>query len=224
MKLATLKLPIVLSLTAHGVILGGVGFGFAGNSEVRDFQNQHYFTVSFEKGVPDGDRNSNEIEQPAFEQSLIEVAPVVSLNPVKEISREEPQKSKPAPQRNQRKEIERKGSVLPALGVQEGSGESSGGAGLGLSFLTASMKFAPKPPYPPVARKVGAEGTVVLNAIIDQLGAVKKVSMITSSGRHDLDDAAQSTVASKWRFNPARKEGIPVESEEQVVVVFRLEG
>lgn len=224
MNLASIKLPILLSLTAHGVVLGGVGFGlgFIGNSEINNPQSTQYFTVSIEQGVPEGSKNSKEIEQPVNLEPVIEEAPVVSLNRVKKVSNVEPKKSKSAPK--QKENTERKGSVLPALGVQDGASGNTSGNGIGVSFLTASMKFAPKPPYPPVARKVGAEGTVVLNALIDQLGSVKKVSMITSSGRHDLDDAAQSTVASKWRFNPAKKEGIPVESEEQVVVVFRLEG
>jgi protein TonB len=48
------------------------------------------------------------------------------------------------------------------------------------------------------------------------------VSVKQSSGFPLLDDSATSTVRGRWRFIPARHDGVPVESRVTVPIRFRL--
>src|SRR5438876_933963 len=50
------------------------------------------------------------------------------------------------------------------------------------------------------------------------------VRMIRSSGFAPLDESAVTTVRERWRFVPARRDGVPVESRVTVPIRFRLAG
>ncbi len=80
----------------------------------------------------------------------------------------------------------------------------------------------PKPPYPPDARKLGVEGSVLLRVKIDASGRVTLATVLNSSGRQDFDLAAVNTVMSKWKFRPAKTAGIAVPCERTISVEFRL--
>lgn len=61
--------------------------------------------------------------------------------------------------------------------------------------------FQPKPKYPMIARRRGWEGTVVLNLEMLADGSIGTVEVVYSSGYHQLDKMAKTTVQ-RWKHEP----------------------
>lgn len=78
------------------------------------------------------------------------------------------------------------------------------------------------PPYPPVARKLGEQGTVKLRLTIATSGAVTAADVVQSSGFPDLDQTALSWVMAHWKYKPAVQNGVAVTSTTLAAVVFNL--
>ncbi len=78
-----------------------------------------------------------------------------------------------------------------------------------------------RPPYPRNAHRFGIEGTVVLQAEVNEEGVPLQVRVFQSSGNELLDESALTTVA-KWRFSPARKDGVIVRSFVKIPITFSL--
>lgn len=94
------------------------------------------------------------------------------------------------------------------------SGRVEGGAGRAAAEGSGSFEGAAalsgyqvKPPYPAAAQRLGLEGTCVIEMEIDAFGAVVRVTLVEGTGHPCLDEAALSA-ARRWRFRPARKNGI----------------
>ena len=81
----------------------------------------------------------------------------------------------------------------------------------------------PKPPYPLAARRRGIEGRVLLAVQVLADGSCAEVQLKRSSGHPQLDDAALSTVR-RWRFLPAERAGVAIDSWAEVPISFRLNG
>ncbi|HUJ03677.1 MAG TPA: energy transducer TonB, partial [Rhizomicrobium sp.] len=79
------------------------------------------------------------------------------------------------------------------------------------------------PPYPPVARRLNHQGTVVLNIAISDKGAITDVQVAQSSGFSELDDTAVGWVKAHWRYRAATEAGRPVASTVQARVRFNLQ-
>ncbi len=86
---------------------------------------------------------------------------------------------------------------------------------------TPSYRFNPEPDYPPMARRRGLEGRVLLNVMVTSQGRVAEARIAQSSGHALLDEAAEKAVR-RWEFEPGRIGVFPVESEVQVPVQFKL--
>lgn len=80
----------------------------------------------------------------------------------------------------------------------------------------------PAPPYPPLSRRMGEEGKVILRVSVNSNGTADHVEIRTSSGSQRLDDSAQRTVAT-WKFIPAKRGDEPVQSWVLVPIIFKLE-
>jgi protein TonB len=78
------------------------------------------------------------------------------------------------------------------------------------------------PPYPPMARKLGEQGTVKLKLTISTSGAVVAADIVQSSGFPDLDQTALSWVMAHWKYKPAVQGGVAVTSTAMAAVVFNL--
>ncbi len=78
-----------------------------------------------------------------------------------------------------------------------------------------------KPHYPLVARRRGIEGVVLLRVTVGAQGNVLEIKVERSSGHDSLDDSARKSVK-KWRFVPARRNGVAVQASVTVPVRFRL--
>jgi protein TonB len=86
----------------------------------------------------------------------------------------------------------------------------------------ASDLHNPKPPYPPVSRSKGEQGTVLLKVCVSATGAVDSVDVAKSSGFVRLDRSANDTVM-RWRFHPARKSGQAIPMCYQLPIRFSLD-
>jgi len=78
------------------------------------------------------------------------------------------------------------------------------------------------PPYPPIAMRLGEEGTVRLHIALDSAGRISGVSVLKTSGSERLDNAAVSWVTRHWRYAPATRDGKPVASMVLADVRFDL--
>ncbi len=76
-----------------------------------------------------------------------------------------------------------------------------------------------EPSYPPIAQSARVEGTVTLEATIDETGAVVNIRVI---GSVPLLDAAAKEAVSKWRYSPTTLNGEKVPVLVTVRVTFRL--
>jgi periplasmic protein TonB len=75
------------------------------------------------------------------------------------------------------------------------------------------------PQYPAIAKAAGVQGVVVLQATISQNGLIQNLRVI--SGPPMLQRAAMEAVRS-WRYKPYLLNGVPVEVETTINVVFNL--
>jgi protein TonB len=118
-------------------------------------------------------------------------------------------------------------------GADSGNGNGTGGgAGYGIGGggdggdpnSTAHADYArnPLPVYPAVARRRAEQGTVTVSVLVGADGSVERAEVEKSSGFDALDDAALETVRARWRFVPARRGGIAVESWVLVPIRFAL--
>lgn len=80
----------------------------------------------------------------------------------------------------------------------------------------------PSPAYPPLSRRLGEEGKVLLRVSVTPQGTADAIEIRTSSGSARLDEAAQKTVRS-WRFIPAKRGETAVQSWVLVPIIFKLE-
>jgi TonB family protein len=80
--------------------------------------------------------------------------------------------------------------------------------------------FKPKPAYTPEARQLGIEGEVLLDVMFGASGEIHVLRVIRGLG-HGLDESAQRA-AQQIRFNPAKKDGQPYDSNAVVHIVFAL--
>jgi protein TonB len=93
---------------------------------------------------------------------------------------------------------------------------------LTLPTFDAAYLRNPPPRYPPVARRNGDQGTVMLKVLVSPEGVPARVELDQSSGSSPLDGAALDAVKA-WRFVPARRGAQNIEAWVRVPVVFRLE-
>lgn len=80
----------------------------------------------------------------------------------------------------------------------------------------------PAPAYPPLSRRMGEEGKVILRVSVTPQGTADTVEIKTSSGSTRLDEAALRTVRN-WRFVAAKRGDTPVQSWVLVPIIFKLE-
>ncbi|MFH1816452.1 MAG: energy transducer TonB [Pseudomonadota bacterium] len=80
----------------------------------------------------------------------------------------------------------------------------------------------PKPPYPALSKRLGEEGVVRLNILVNPDGSVARLEIVKSSGYARLDESARKTVQSSWKFEPARQAGKPVAAWVIVPIQFTL--
>lgn len=155
------------------------------------------------------------------------VAP--SVPPVNPVTTEVPASTSSGPPPPPGTEI-RIGAIGPA-GVDGGDGKSMVDiyrppepkkpepVHVGGDIKAPTRSYYVDPVYPSVALAVKEEGTVTLEATIDEAGNVKNLKVI---GSRPLLDKAAIEAVSKWRYTPTRLNGVAVPIILTVRVTFAL--
>jgi len=79
-----------------------------------------------------------------------------------------------------------------------------------------------EPVYPSAALRFGKEGSVTINALISETGNVIRTGIL--KGLQDdmgLEQAAQDAVK-RWKFQPAKKDGVAVKVWKPIVITFKM--
>jgi TonB family protein len=88
--------------------------------------------------------------------------------------------------------------------------------------LEAEVLLLPAPEYPPRSRRLGEEGTVLLEIEVLPDGAIGQVRVVEAPAYPRLVSAAIEAVR-QARFRPASRNGVPVSSSVEVPIRFRLD-
>lgn len=80
----------------------------------------------------------------------------------------------------------------------------------------------PKPPYPPISKRLGEQGKVVVRVLINTQGTAEKGEIKRSSGFDRLDQTALNTVL-RWRYVPGKRAGVAETMWFDVPINFVLE-
>jgi protein TonB len=91
---------------------------------------------------------------------------------------------------------------------------------VGGEIKTPALVLRVEPVYPPFAMAANIQGTVILEAVVDEQGAVQDVKVLRSQGL--LDRAAIAAVR-QWRYSPLLLNGRPEQFVLTVVLTFSLE-
>ena len=87
-------------------------------------------------------------------------------------------------------------------------------------FTPVEILFKPKPAYTVEAREMRLEGEVSLQVVFQASGTIRVVRVVQGLG-HGLDEAAQQA-ALRVRFKPAKRGGVPVDTNATIKISFEL--
>jgi len=90
------------------------------------------------------------------------------------------------------------------------------------SSKAAYLNNAP-PPYPPISRRLGEAGRVVVRVLIGTDGRAQDARIQRSSGFERLDQVALETARHRWRYVPGTRGGVPEAMWFNVPINFVLE-
>lgn len=108
----------------------------------------------------------------------------------------------------------------PGVGPGWGGGIGGGAYTIGGGVTAPRVIYAPDPEFSEEARKMKYQGTAVLWLIVGTDGRPREISVLQSLGM-GLDEKAIEALR-HWRFEPGRKDGIPVAVQVNVEVNFHL--
>lgn len=98
--------------------------------------------------------------------------------------------------------------------------EGTVAAGTESSWVPASYRQAPAPPYPPAMRERRLQGVVGVRIHVDEVGCPVQVDITAPSGHQVLDDTARQWILRHWLFTPASRAGQPMASTVRTQVRF----
>lgn len=118
-------------------------------------------------------------------------------------------------------------AVQPSTSVDgsASAGVEQGGVASGPAVTFPGYRLGdahtPAPDYPWSARRRGVEGRVVVRLRVDAQGNPMFAELVHSSGDSALDRAALQTLR-HWRLRPATLDGLPVDGQVVVPILFKL--
>jgi protein TonB len=95
-------------------------------------------------------------------------------------------------------------------------------AKISLPSSDADYLSNPKPPYPPMSKRLGEQGKAIVRVLIGADGQPQKAELRQSSGFERLDQSALATVM-KWRYVPGKRDGVAEAMWFSVPISFVLE-
>jgi periplasmic protein TonB len=108
----------------------------------------------------------------------------------------------------------------PGVGAGSGGGIGGGVFKVGGGISAPEAISTPDPEYTEEARNAKTQGTCILWLIVDDQGHPRDIKIVRGLG-HGLDSKAVEAVK-QWRFQPALKDGHPVNVQISVEVGFKL--
>ena len=88
-------------------------------------------------------------------------------------------------------------------------------SGLGEGDITIALQTVFKYPKPDLSSLPrGTKGDVILNAVIDEHGKISELTLLKGLGS-PVDDMVIAAVR-QWEYTPAKKNGVPVTSEQEL--------
>jgi periplasmic protein TonB len=108
----------------------------------------------------------------------------------------------------------------PGTGPGKGGGCCDGTFVVGGDVSAPTVIYRVEPEYSEEARRARYQGTVVLQAVIRRDGKVDTIHLVRTLG-FGLDQNAIEALK-QWRFHPAMKDGVPVDSTLNIEVRFNL--
>jgi TonB family protein len=106
-------------------------------------------------------------------------------------------------------------SRTAAAGAGGASGAEGGPA------VPPKLVSTPKPEYPPLARKLGVQGVVVLSVLVDEQGRVEDVQLLEGISQNVGINEAALQVARGARFTPATRNGTRVKMWTRLRIPFK---
>jgi periplasmic protein TonB len=83
------------------------------------------------------------------------------------------------------------------------------------------VRIAGGPPqYPVIAREAHVQGTVILEAVINERGRIERLRVLKSE---PLLDAAAISAVESWRYTPTLLNGVPVSVLMTITINFTLQ-
>lgn len=79
-----------------------------------------------------------------------------------------------------------------------------------------------KPEYPFRAKRMGIEGHVTVQFLVDREGKTRDITIVAAEPKGVFDQAVRNTVP-RWRFKPGKKAGRPVDTWVEMTIRFELE-
>jgi len=79
-----------------------------------------------------------------------------------------------------------------------------------------------QPDYPAGERRMGNEGKVVIRVLIGPDGRVKQVERVSAASAA-FWQVTERQALSRWRFRPATRDGVAIESWRTMTVRFEME-
>jgi TonB family protein len=108
----------------------------------------------------------------------------------------------------------------PGVGTGSGGGIGGGVFKVGGGISAPQAIATPDPEYTEEARNAKTQGTVILWLIVDDQGKPRDIRIVRGLG-FGLDARAIDAVK-QWKFEPAMKDGHPVNVQISVEVGFKL--
>lgn len=111
----------------------------------------------------------------------------------------------------------------PATAAQAGADTASTAPEATAQTSAAVLLKAVPPRYPIQAKRANQEGVVVVGYTVGADGSVSNVKVVSSQPRHIFDREAVDAVE-RWKFQPAMRGGVAVESTGERRIEFKLGG
>jgi TonB family protein len=211
---AVRKLPPLAGIvTEHTTLYAGPGIFYPivgelpSNTQVHVFTRDHdFYAVDYQDQVAYADIDAIDVSAAGSKQvdvATTSAAPNTTATTETTASEEPPEQAPPAaaPEMN----ADRSGvySAVPPGGTQP----------------EETNRVIPR--YPPLARRAGVAGAVVIRGIVRKDGTIDNVEIIKDLP-YALGDSAREAVE-QWRFRPATYRGEPIDVYYTVTVNFKLQ-
>lgn len=116
--------------------------------------------------------------------------------------------------------------VLPQMPAMQTHTGFTQGPKLSMAAMQGDSELAPlvriNPQYPPHARRLGIQGYVKAELVVDTEGKVKSIEIIESEPAGEFDRAVRRSLI-RWKFKPKTEAGKAMEYSGVVTIRFNLQ-